>query len=78
MSEGEKKNRAIFKSDEWSAEEEAKYMAFVEKYSILLEGKAYGKLWAVYKAMAEFIQTRNFRQCKLYHQRKCTQFERIS
>lgn len=25
------------------------------------------KLWSIYKEMSQFIQTRNFRQCKAHH-----------
>lgn len=34
-----------------------------------MNGKPHGKLWGVYQEMSKLINTRNFRQCKLHHQR---------
>ena len=34
-----------------------------------MEGKPHGKLWPIYKEMAAFVKTRNYRQCKSHHQK---------
>ncbi len=34
-----------------------------------MSGKDHKLLWRLYCEMAEFVQTRNFRQCKSHHQR---------
>jgi hypothetical protein len=35
----------------------------------LMEGKPYQQLWPIYKIMSAEVKSRNFRQCKLLHQR---------
>lgn len=42
-----------------------------------MSGKKPNKLWKRYEEMGEFIKTRNFRQCKLYHQRLVQHYETI-
>lgn len=42
-----------------------------------MEKKEHKKLWEVYKYMAKFIGSRNYIQCKLYHQKMLKKYESI-
>ena len=42
-----------------------------------MEGKPHSQLWDVYKKMSKFVKSRNYRQCKSYHQKQCIQFPTI-
>lgn len=54
-----------------------KYGKFICENSLKLQGKAYSKIWSVFKDMAVMVQTRNFRQCKSHHQKMIEQFGSI-
>lgn len=56
----------------------AKYIAFVEHNFSKIEGKSLGKLWNLFREMASFIISRNFRQCKSYHQKLVKKYGNIS
>jgi hypothetical protein len=57
------------KEGEWTIRETAKYVAFVLAHGPQMEGKPHQQLWPTYKQMSASIKSRNFRQCKLKHQR---------
>ena len=42
-----------------------------------MEGKDHNSLWNVYELMAKYIKTRNYRQCKLYHQKMLLKYKNI-
>ena len=42
-----------------------------------MSGKKSKNMWKKFEEMGELIKTRNFRQCKLYHQKLIQQFETI-
>lgn len=42
-----------------------------------MEGKSHAKLWPLYERMAKVVKSRNFRQCKLHHQRMLRKFKNI-
>jgi hypothetical protein len=54
---------------EWSIIEKSKYIAFIDLNSKKMEGREHKSLWKFYESMANFIETRNLRQCKSYHQK---------
>lgn len=43
-----------------------------------MEGKPHGRLWGLYQEMAKHVETRNFRQCKLHHQKLTNDIGKIS
>lgn len=43
-----------------------------------MNNKPHKELWEVYKEMSNFIKTRNFRQCKLHHQKYLNSYKTIS
>ena len=57
------------KNAEWSMIEKAKYIAFLQVNYKKMDGREHKNLWALYQEMGAFIKTRNFRQCKSYHQK---------
>lgn len=66
------------KGNSWNLKESAKYAAFVLKNEKRMEGKPVSKLWDIFKKMGDFVGTRNFRQCKSYHQQQFTQFKSMT
>ena len=42
-----------------------------------MEGKPHSQLWSLYKEMSEFLKSRNYRQCKNYHQKQCLKHKTI-
>lgn len=42
-----------------------------------MNGKKSKNMWKKFEEMGDLIKTRNFRQCKLYHQKLIQQFETI-
>lgn len=57
------------KISEWTLIENARYAAFIENNCEKMEGQPHGKLWGLYQEMAKLVESRNFRQCKLHHQK---------
>ena len=70
--------KCLPKISEWSFMENAKYVAFIQQNSERMEGKPHGKLWGLYQEMAKVVETRNFRQCKLHHQKLTNTIGKIS
>lgn len=66
------------KSYEWSPVENAKYAAFIEKNCSRIEGRPHNQLWSIHQEMSKYVKTRNFRQCKLHHQKLQMSFGTIS
>ena len=54
---------------DWSFAEKAKYAAFIEINREIMEKRKAANLWKKFVEMSKFLKTRNFRQCKLYHER---------
>ena len=77
VSEADSKFCIFPKGGSWTCKESASYAAFLLLNWKEFEGKSNCKLWEHYKRMAEFIGTRNFRQCKSYHHQQNTQFSNI-
>lgn len=71
--EGAEMKNAFMRFSEWSAVEKGKYAAFIDFNSKSMEGKEHKSLWKKYELMGEYIQTRNYRQCKSYHQKMLDQ-----
>ena len=69
----EKENRAMEEykppGKEWNVLELSKYVAFIEQNIKKIEGKPLKYLWNLFSEMEKFVETRNFRQCKLHHQK---------
>lgn len=65
------------KGGQWVTKEIAKYVIFIDKNYGLMEGKPHSQLWEVYKRMGKFIKSRNFRQCKTYHQKLILKYHSI-
>ncbi len=42
-----------------------------------MDDKLHKELWEIYKEMSKFIKTRNFRQCKLHHQKLLNSYKTI-
>lgn len=42
-----------------------------------MRGKDHRALWKLYECMSKFIKTRNYRQCKLHHQKLLEQHKDI-
>lgn len=49
----------------------------MEKNSSLLKNKDVGELWEEFKKMARYVETRNYRQCKIYHSKMVRQYQKI-
>lgn len=62
----------------WQFPENVKYVLFIELHRAAMEGKEHNKLWSVYKAMARYIKSRNYLQCKLYHQKMLSKHKSIA
>ena len=65
------------KISEWTLIENARYTAFIENNCEKMERQPHGKLWGLYQEMAELVESRNFRQCKLHHQKFTNQIGTI-
>lgn len=77
ITKGPQKDKVVSKSNEWTIKEVTKYIVVLERKAEVLEGKPQSQLWEQYKEMAKFIKTRNYRQCKIYHQKLFSQFENV-
>lgn len=42
-----------------------------------MRGKDHRSLWKLYECMSKFIKTRNYRQCKLHHQKMLDRYKDI-
>ena len=74
MEEEQRREKKAWKFNDWTIKEKTKYVVFLEKKSELMEGKPHSSLWEIYKKMSKFIKSRNYRQCKSYHQKQCIKF----
>lgn len=66
------------KQAEWSTNENAKYAAFIQKNLEKMNGKKAGNLWGLFGEMSKIVNTRNYRQCKLHHQKMTQEFGTIN
>lgn len=57
--------------------EQIRYAFFIQFNYKSMEGKDHNSLWNVYELMAKYIKTRNYRQCKLYHQKMLLKYKNI-
>jgi hypothetical protein len=55
----------------WTDIENARYAAYIVHNSKEIEGKKHNQLWNLFKDMADFVKTRNFRQCRNHHLQYC-------
>ena len=39
-----------------------------------MKDKKHKELWGLYKEMSQFVESRNFRQCKMHHQKLLNKF----
>lgn len=69
--------RDYLKNAEWTLAERSKYFAFIELNSKKMEGRPHRKLWPLYEEMGKFVKSRNFRQCKSFHQKMVDAHETI-
>lgn len=77
VSEADSKFCIFPKGGQWTGNESASYAAFLLMNLKEFEGQPNSKLWDHYKRMAEFVGTRNFRQCKSYHNQQNTKFNNV-
>lgn len=62
----------------WKVKEKIKYIVFIY-FTADTIAKTVGKdLWAVFKVMSSFVETKNANQCRIFHKKMMKQFNDIS
>ena len=66
------------KTGHWSDKENTKYYAFLKQFPDKFSQKGLRREWKVFKALSEFVKTRNSNQCRSHHHKMQRDFQTIA
>lgn len=72
-----KNNSYYHKIGHWSEKENIKYYAFLKRFQGMFDEREMRREWKVFKALSEFMKTRNPNQCRSHHHKMQKDFPNI-